>query len=422
MKLLIITSTNPPTPGMSVSGLFHRFSMFVGAFAKVSDTLDILHFVSDEWSELNSDTQLLHEFQSAYWGAHVGMTVVPMRKLPSRLGLAIFSFFRPWFFFPLTGRQQLAAVETCLGKKPDLVFVHRLAGMGPVFCLHRKLPPLLFDLDDVEHRTRIRWALTSSSWLRKLKELRHVPAMFLAERRAIKAAARTFVCSDEDRQYLLRLGVGPNVVTIPNAVSFPLTPQQVSSEKTILFLGDYGYLFNAEAAQRLISRIWPLVQRKIPTARLIVAGNSPECIPAFCSGPAGVEFTGFIGDLDALYFRSRLICCPLMNGSGTRIKLIEAAGRAKPMISTRIGAEGLSFDDGIEILIRDDDESIAEACIRLLNDDALCTSLGAAAQRKAQSLYDFNSVQAQIVAEVEGIFDANYSDKVSVKSGHFAVK
>lgn len=409
MRILIITPKNPLTPGKEFSGPYRRLHMFVSAFATISDTLDILYFASNTGSELNSNPQFIDESQSAYWGAHINLTMVPMRKPPSRFGLAIFSLFYPEYFFPLIGHQQVAALEACLDRKPDLIFVHRLASMAPIFRLHRKLPPLLFDLDDVEHWTKIRWALASPSLLHKVKRLLLVPAILFAERRAAKASARTFVCSQEDRRYLMRLGVGRGVVVMPNAVSFSPSPQQVLAEKTILFLGTYIYPPNVEAAQRLISRIWPLVQRQIPTARLIIAGNSPESIPAFCSSPAGVEFTGFVDDLDALYSRSRLICCPLSNGGGTRIKLIEAASRKKPIISTTIGAEGLSFDDGIEILIRDDDEKIAEACIHLLKDDTLCAHLGDAARRKAQFLYNLSSVKAQIVAEVSGFININCS-------------
>jgi glycosyltransferase involved in cell wall biosynthesis len=89
-----------------------------------------------------------------------------------------------------------------------------------------------------------------------------------------------------------------------------------------------------------------------------------------------------------------------MNGGGTRIKLIEAAGYAKPMVSTTIGAEGLTFIDGTEIQIRDDNAGIAKACVRLLKDDLLCAQLGEAARRKAKSTYDIPSIRNRIASDI----------------------
>jgi glycosyltransferase involved in cell wall biosynthesis len=59
-----------------------------------------------------------------------------------------------------------------------------------------------------------------------------------------------------------------------------------------------------------------------------------------------VEFRGFVDDLSALYAETRIVCCPIVIGSGTRIKLVEAASYARPIVATRIGAEGLDFRDG----------------------------------------------------------------------------
>src|SRR5262249_58268080 len=99
-------------------------------------------------------------------------------------------------------------------------------------------------------------------------------------------------------------------------------------------------------------------------------------VPSYKSAPKNVEFTGLVGDLEALYRRTRLVCCPLRNGGGTRLKLIEAAGYGKAMVSTTVGAEGLSFADEKENLIPDDGTRISEACVPLLKDGGLCARRG----------------------------------------------
>lgn len=120
-----------------------------------------------------------------------------------------------------------------------------------------------------------------------------------------------------------------------------------------MLIGAYHHRPSVEAAERLITAIWPLIRSRVAEARLIIAGSSPGLISAFHSRPSDVEFAGPVEDLDALYRRSRVACCPISNGGGTRVKLIEAAAHARPMVSTSIGAEGLSFRDGSDFLIRE---------------------------------------------------------------------
>jgi glycosyltransferase involved in cell wall biosynthesis len=191
-------------------------------------------------------------------------------------------------------------------------------------------------------------------------------------------------------------GMGSNVAVGPNGVDVANREPSVSPEKTILFLGNYTYPPNAEAAERLISQIWPLIRQQVGTARLIIAGDYPELIPAYASSPPSVEFTGLVHDLEALYARSRVICCPIVNGGGTRVKLLEAAAYAKPIVATTVGAEGLSFENELEILIRNIDSEIAQACCRLLTDDALSLRLGTSAYQKACSHYELGHIRKNI--------------------------
>jgi glycosyltransferase involved in cell wall biosynthesis len=224
------------------------------------------------------------------------------------------------------------------------------------------------------------------------------------------------VCSDHDRRHLQQLGFGNGVVAVSNATAIPSSCPPFFAAQTVLFLGFLAYRPNSEAAERLVSIIWPLVLHKCPWAQLIIAGKSPESVPSYKSAPKNVEFTGLVGDLDMLYRRTRLVCCPLTNGGGTRVKLIEAAAYGKAMVSTTVGAEGLSFADETEILIRDDDIGIAEACVRLLKDDGLCGRLGKAARKKAKSMYDGPVIRDGIASELRAILSSGKTSSARVSA------
>jgi glycosyltransferase involved in cell wall biosynthesis len=140
-----------------------------------------------------------------------------------------------------------------------------------------------------------------------------------------------------------------------------------------------------------------LVRGQVADARLIIAGAPAETPWSDQPAPPGVEYRGFVEDLNALYASARVVCSPIVHGSGTRLKLIEAAAFARPMVSTSMGAEGLAFQDGRDILLRENDAELANACVRLLRDDALCRKLGAAARATMMRLYDAHSIEQQIV-------------------------
>jgi glycosyltransferase involved in cell wall biosynthesis len=372
--------------------------LFVGAIAELCDTIEILHFVHPDYFA-RTDPKSIAAAQRDFWGAAVNIEFVPTnarKRHPLELGLAPLLLKYRWDFSPYIGQTQIAGLKARISSGPDFIFVHRLQLMNSISQVDRKLPPVFFDLDDVEHRVKSRAALMSPSWRKKATNFIQVPAIMAAEARATRLAKRTFVCSEYDRLQLRMLGMGSNVTVVPNAVDIPRRDPALPLDRTILFLGYYEYPPNIEAAERLISRIWPLIRQQVESARLIIAGNLPERVPAYHLRPANVEFTGFVDDLEALYARSRVICCPITNGGGTRVKLIEAAAHAKPIVATAIGAEGLSFENKHEILICNTDSEIAETCSRLLTDDAMCLRLGKNAYHKACSHYEPGSIKRNI--------------------------
>jgi glycosyltransferase involved in cell wall biosynthesis len=193
----------------------------------------------------------------------------------------------------------------------------------------------------------------------------------------------------------------PGVVTIPNAVvAMPAAHGIDPASRSLLFLATYAYGPNIAAADFLIRDVWPLVRAVRPDARLIIAGNKPDRISSFASRPPDVEFTGFVDDLDQLYRRVRIVCCSILSGGGTRLKILEAAARGKAIVSTMVGAEGLELRDGVEIILRDGARAFAGACVELLGDPARCDGLGVAARSAVERCYDRKRIVTLIKEEI----------------------
>jgi glycosyltransferase involved in cell wall biosynthesis len=406
MRSLVITAY-PPVRDLKQKtfGSYNRLSTFVQSIVEICEETEILHFVDAEFLK-TVDENSLGSAQVDNWGTSVKSSIGPpdqWRQWEIRIApfIAPFSLKHDSRFPCLVGKTQISIIKTKLLSQPDFIFAHRLSSMRAISQVGKsqELPPVFFDLDDVEHRYAYRRALHTRSLSRALYRLSGVPKVIIAERKAIRAADKTFVCSEVDRSHLASLRMA-NIVVIPNAVVVPKIQRPVCPQRTVLFLGNYRYPPNAEAAERLISRIWPLVLQQDETAHLIVAGDCPELIRSYRLRPINVEFTGLVSNLNALYERSRIICCPIITGGGTRLKLIEAAAYTKPIITTPVGAEGLLFENDKEILIRNSDAQIAAACCRLLSHDIECLELGSNAYRKSMSLYDVDIVKQRIKSEM----------------------
>jgi glycosyltransferase involved in cell wall biosynthesis len=404
MKIAFISSQFPADPRTSVYGIFKRMGMFVDALKQLGD-LDMLFYVRPEMplnAEIVSDwkRQLSERFDTALdldlctWSPHNPPKGRWEEYISPALGIARL------FPYLLTAQaEQIDAARRLLSRSPDILFVHRLVSMVPILLSKAPLPPTYFDLDEIEHVTFSRSIRQPPMWLGKPLLYLRMPMIKRWENRAIRASQATFVCSDRDQQYLRHTFGHDRVAVIPNAIELP-SVRAVPERQTLLFLGRLHFAQNTVAADHLIQDIWPLILASLPQARLLVAGARPDCLASYEKKPKGVTFLGFVDDLGKLYEEVTAVCCPVLYGSGTRVKIVEAAAYGKPVVSTTVGAEGIELKDGEEILLRDDPRSFAEGCIHLLTDESLAARIGRRARSVIEKKYERQSVIEKIKSAI----------------------
>jgi glycosyltransferase involved in cell wall biosynthesis len=394
-----------PSPDL-IHGGGRRQALLLSAICSLGGEIEVAYFARED--QIAALGQLAHHEAtlSASWGLPVRLNPIPIRHRAktawNHYGAGALSAWQQEDYYYTTGPEQLARVAESLARGPDLVLAAGLFAMRAFMSTRTRPARLFLDLENIEHKTRLRATLAPPFWPGKVLYATHIPAIFLTERRAAKMAEATFVCSELDQRYLQRMGMGRNVKVVPNGLPVPPSPAPPAPSPTVLYLGTYDYPPNCDAAGRLIERIWPLVRAQVPEARLLIVGKNPERIASFRSAPPGVTFTGFVDDLDGLYAEARVVACPITIGGGTRVKLVEAASYGRPMVSTRIGAEGLDFEDGREILLRDDDAGFAEACALLLRDEMACARLGEAARAKMKARYGTDEIAARVAQIMQG--------------------
>lgn len=407
-RLLFVSGTYPVDFATANYGIFHRLRTFLEAAQAVTNSLDILFYVPAGIEISDTLSRKIEQDMAETWGITATALLCQTAQVShqskwSHYIAPMLSISHHPNYSSISGPQQVAGFDAALDRKPDAVLLFQLHAACPALFSKRPLPPVVFDLNDIDHVKFLRDLRQPPFWLGKLLYYPQLLSLMAGERKAIKLAKKTFVCSDVDTNYLTSKWHLPGVRTIPNGIAIPGTARKTPQSKKLLFIGSYTYAPNVAAAEFLITRIWPQVRAEIPEARLFIGGNKAERIPSFHESPENVEFLGFVPDLNALYDETQIVCCPILTGGGTRLKIVEAAAHGKAVVSTAVGAEGLDFEDGQEIIIRDSPEAFASACVELLHAPERCAAIGARAREKAARLYERSRIIAQIKDELSDV-------------------
>jgi glycosyltransferase involved in cell wall biosynthesis len=141
----------------------------------------------------------------------------------------------------------------------------------------------------------------------------------------------------------------------------PMVPEGPS----VLFVGGMNWPPNLEGVRWFAGEIWPRLQAEVPDARWICVGKNP---PGEILEKPGIQAPGFVEDLEPYWRWGRVFIVPLRAGGGMRVKILDAWMQGLPVVSTTIGAEGLLYRDGENILIADTPQTFAAAVSRVLKD------------------------------------------------------
>jgi sugar transferase (PEP-CTERM/EpsH1 system associated) len=211
------------------------------------------------------------------------------------------------------------------------------------------------------------------------------------EGRALGAANAVVCVSAEDARALRSVGRPRRLIVVPNGVDVAALPRRPVEPdgQMVLFTGTMDYRPNVDAARWFVGAVWPLVRVDRPAARFVIAGRDPApAVRALASQP-GVEVTGSVPDVTPLFRQAAVYVAPLRVGGGVRLKILEAFAHGAPVVSTRLGAEGIDLAEGRDALLADDAPSFACAVGRLLADQAQRGALAGAGRALVEARYDW---------------------------------
>lgn len=198
--------------------------------------------------------------------------------------------------------------------------------------------------------------------------------------------------SEQDEKIFKHLEIQTPIFTIPVALN--QTEKRTDySPSTFFFIGSMNWQPNIEAVQFLLNTIFPLIQKEIPEARLLLAGSfMPQHLLEHKQN--GVEILGFVEDLNHFFDSNGILLSPIQSGSGVRVKLIEAMNKGLPIISTSKGAEGIPLEG--QLIIEDNPNDFAQKAVKLYRDSNLRAELGSKASNFASKNYSTTTIAKSI--------------------------
>lgn len=299
------------------------------------------------------------------------------------------------FSVPRGIRERLWECVTRTGA--EILHVEKSYGAA-VLGLPTRPVPLPVVLDDacvhhIRYRREAKWA--HSPWHRARALVRWF-RLRRYESRLAAAVDAVLAVSAEEAAIIGAFAPETRVAVVPNGVDCDAI-RPLPLGKDILFCGAFTYEPNRDAAMFFLREILPRLRAAGCLAEVLLVGAGPDPeLHRLAEGDGSVQLPGWVPHMTPWYARAGVVINPMRGGTGTRLKVLEALAAGRPVVSTRIGAEGLEVSDGREVRLADDPASFAAEVFRLLRDQATAGAMGREGRLLVERNYDWKRCLAPL--------------------------
>lgn len=258
--------------------------------------------------------------------------------------------------------------------------------------------PVVFFSHNVEYMIWRRLRDNERSWVKRLLLDIEWRKMRRAERHACNLAKATIAVSAEDATLLQKNCVNTHIQSVNTGVDINYyTPDSAVFRDpfSLVFSGSMDWHPNEDAMLYFMKDVLPKVKEQIPQTTLTIVGRHPSARLRSAALFAGVEVTGTVPDIRPWLDKAAVYIVPLRIGGGTRLKIYEALSMGKAVVSTTIGAEGLSLTDDVHLLRADTTETFTSSVVALLRNPGMQRSLGEAGRQLMEENYGWSTIAHQ---------------------------
>jgi glycosyltransferase involved in cell wall biosynthesis len=210
-----------------------------------------------------------------------------------------------------------------------------------------------------------------------------------------RKASSLVAMSEEDKKIMSRAVPGKNIDIVANGVDvsfFTKTRIKRPQAPTVLFVGNFKWLPNKDAAKFLTYEIWPLIKQKIPDAKLWIVGKNPTKEIINLGKEKDVVVDGNIEDIREAFGQASVLLAPIRNGRGTKYKVLEAMAAKLPVVSTPLAVEGIEVTSGQDVLVAKDKKELAENTIKILRNPGMGEKIASSALLVIKDRYNWKII------------------------------
>ncbi len=306
-----------------------------------------------------------------------------------------------------TGAVQRATLDVIAQHRPDVAVCDFLSA-SLNFPDPLPLASVLFQ-HNVESALWDRQARHERNPAKKVAFTMEAAKMRRYERSTVARFHHVVAVSENDERLMSSMTDSSHITVVPTGVDVETyrTAAGPFGGHNVMFLGSMDWPANIDGVEWFCEQVWPRVIAAVPDARFHVVGrNPPKRITRLASD--SVDIVGGVKSVLPNLRESPVFVVPLRIGGGTRLKIYEAMAADRAIVSTTVGAEGLEYTDGEDIVIADDAVAFADQVIALLRDADRQRALGTAAGRTAarfdwsQVAIDFEAVLRHAITSSAG--------------------
>jgi polysaccharide biosynthesis protein PslH len=210
------------------------------------------------------------------------------------------------------------------------------------------------------------------------------------------------VCAELDGERL-QANVGPvPTAVIENGVDLdffqPDRDGNGLNPNTIVFVGGLSWYPNASAMSFFIEKVWPVITATEPSTTLRIIGREPpQNLCRAAEKDRRIILMGFVEDIRPYVHQSMVYACPIFDGGGTKLKMLDAMAMGKAIVAHPIAAEGLALEHGREVLLSRDPIEMAQLILDLFTNEARRRSLGHHARATVEERFGFGAIGRRLV-------------------------
>lgn len=253
------------------------------------------------------------------------------------------------------------------------------------------------DHHNIESHMMLRRSTQEKNLLKRWYFGQEARRLLAFEKRVLRRFSTHITCSRDDCERLLEIDPTLDASVVPNGIAMQSAPaaRNPTQPPQLLFIGGLDWYPNQDAVHYIIDSLWDKIKAAIPGVQMHIVGKNPSPkIRETAARDPQFKVHGFVDDISSFYANALAYLCPIRDGGGTKLKVLDALAHRLPVVAHPLACEGIEAVDGEHVLLaQTPDEFVAQ--ILKLTDPALNEAMGIKDEELIAQKYDFAAIGLQ---------------------------